>query len=164
MCDTNNAESPGKTIYMTNCETALTYRCLDGDKSNKGEWQNCVQDTRPIDLQDFGDKWCRSKTLGDREKRIMVYAYGGDDSDGLCVEAIDYEDVLTTFCDDVAGEDHIMSNNAGFCETFGWGALREYQRLWFDEGSGRCNGFIGTFEESNGQEFKVYKTMCSFDA
>ena len=165
MCDTSNAESPGKSIYLSNCYTGATYKCLDGDASNKGKWQNCQHVSSPWDdVRTFGDRWCGNSATSDKEKKIIVFAYGGNDSDGLCVEAIDYEDVLTTFCDDVSGEDHIMSKGAGWCETFGWGGLREYQRLWFDDGSGRCNGFIGTSEGSNGQEFKVYKTMCAWDS
>ena len=162
MCDTNNAESPGKTIYMTECYDGQNYKCLDGKASNKGKWETCqaVSTPFPDDVNDFMENWCE---MFSSSRQIVIYASGGDDSDALCVEAIDYEDILTTFCDDVAGEDHIMSKGAGFCESFGWGALREYQRLWFDEGSGRCNGFTGN-NGGNGQEFLVTKTMCASDS
>lgn len=157
MCNTANAHSPGKQIIMLDCKDGILYTCGNGDASHKGQWQTCtagatIEDDDTLDALEYlaGENCWAHKNTG-----VLIAADGGTKGDGLCIEDIDWEDVLSTFCDDIAYYDKMFQSSAGNCETFGWGLLNEYGRLWLDYGTGECLAVMGK-KGGNGQEFCVF--------
>jgi len=162
VCDVTNGESPNRKIYFSNCAGSAKnniYYCGTGDASNKGDWQTCTKvqsgESHYQDMHQQLDYNCDD----DDGNKLFIAAFEGNKKDALCIEAIDMEDVLTTFCDNLvlAEHDGAFSNGAGNCETFGWGLLKEYQRLWIEEESDRCGGYW-MMKGGNGQEVNVFGT------
>ena len=158
VCDVSNGESPNRKIMMGDCKNQVIYYCGTGDAQNKGKWQNCeVYNNPPSGISSQMNLGFGQCDDDDNAKEFWILAYQGNEEDALCIEDVDYDDILTTYCDDLFLLDDVFSSGAGWCESLGWGALREYNRMWLETQSGesRCSHYH-LKRGGNGQEVLVY--------